>query len=98
MLKRTFAEDESLESTKKAKIDQDETMSDEEEECFPAVLSIAQHEGTPHRTSLQYIVYEKALPAVISKTARSWALKYRRVIDHVDPDVYDVMKSKEFHR
>jgi hypothetical protein len=83
---------------KKAKIidvQQPESSSDDEEEeevqgSWPIGSVIGENDGKVHPTNKQYFIYENTEPNMISKTARFWARKYLKVLQHVDPDGYDV--------
>jgi len=75
---------------------------EEEEEQQQQISSIADNEddGEDHPTNKQYLIYENAdpnkEPYIISKTARYWSLKYRKVLRHVCPDAYGMYIHADF--
>ena len=73
----------------KTSADKEET-DDEDREPWSIGLVIKSNNGTTHPTNKQYILYDNTEPNMISKTARFWSLKYLKVLEHVNPDSYDV--------
>ncbi|CAF3650417.1 unnamed protein product [Rotaria socialis] len=88
-------------------VQQDESSSSEEDDDedddegkekgpWPIGAVIQHHDGTVHSKYKQYIVYENTEPEMISKTARFWSRKYLKVLQHVDPDSYDMYIHNDF--
>jgi hypothetical protein len=69
----------------------------EEEEESPVIIS---DNGQDYPSNKQYIIYENAgsnkEPFIISKTARFWNQKYRKAVDHVNPDTYGMYIHNDF--
>lgn len=75
--------------------------TDEEEEDQNPVSSIADDDnGKDYPGNKQYLIYENAnsnkQPYIISKTARYWSHKYRKVLCHVNPDAYGMYIHNDF--
>lgn len=70
--------------------EEDDDDHDDEEGPWPIGAVIQHNEGKMHPTNKQYIIYDNTEPDTISKTARFWSRKYLKVLQHVDPDTYDV--------
>ena len=80
--------------SKKLKDDDDkENHAIDEDDETPPIVAALSNDGTAHPTSKQYLIYANTHPRMISKTARHWSLKYRKVLEHVDPDDYNVRSS-----
>ena len=81
-------------------IPDDESESESEEEELPIPATTNDDNGTDHPTNKQYIIYENAGPNqeqfIISKTARYWNQKYRKVLRHVNPDSYGMYIHNDF--
>ena len=58
------------------------------------------HNGEDHPTNKQYLVFKNSDPNkedyIISKTARYWSLRYRKVLRHVNPDLYGMHIHNDF--
>jgi hypothetical protein len=83
-------------------IDDSEDESEEEEEDENPISSVADNDnGKDHPTNKQYLIYENSdsnkEPYIISKTARYWSLKYRKVLRHVNPDAYGMYIHSDFN-
>jgi hypothetical protein len=83
--------------------DSDDEFDDneEEEEEQTPISSIADTDhGKDHPTNKEYLIYENTdpnkEPYIISKTARYWSLKYRKVLRHVFPDAYGMYIHADF--
>ena len=78
--------------------DSDDTLEDDE-----PISSIADDDnaGEDHPTNNQYFVYKNRNPKkenfIISKTARYWSLRYRKVLVHVNPDLYGMYIHNDFN-
>lgn len=77
----------------------DDEDDEGEEIDYPPSFREKKDQSEDHPTNKQYIVYEQAnQPAVVvSKTARYWSNKYRKVIRHVYPDTYDLFIHNDFN-
>ncbi|CAF1173248.1 unnamed protein product [Rotaria sordida] len=74
----------------------DDDDDDEDKGPWPIESIIQNNDGTIHPTNKQYILYENTEPNMISRTARFWSRKYLKVLQHVDPDVYDMYIHNDF--
>ncbi|CAF0915420.1 unnamed protein product [Adineta steineri] len=83
-------------TTDDSDVDELEVVSDNEEEQRQA----ADDNGKDHPTNKQYVIYENAGPKnepfIISKTARFWNQKYRKVLRHVNPDAFGMYIHNDF--
>ena len=73
-----------------------EEEDDDDDDEPPSIARLLGQPGTPHPTSKQYLIYEQAVPNMISRSARVWCLKYLKVLAHVNPDAYDVRWRRRF--
>jgi hypothetical protein len=80
--------------------DSDDEFDDDEGEENPISSVADQDNGKDHPTNKQYLIYENGdsnkEPYIISKTARYWSLKYRKVLRHVNPDAYGMYIHNDF--
>jgi len=80
--------------------DTDSEFEDEDVE-IPMSSTADDDNGIEHPTNKQYLIYENAgpnkEPFTISKTARYWNSKYRKVLHHVNPDLYGMYIHNDFN-
>ena len=81
--------------------DTNQTDSDNDEVEEPLFSSIDDEDhGKDYPANKQYLIYENATPKkeplIISKTARYWSFKYRKVLCHVNPDAYGMYIHADF--
>ncbi|CAM4807218.1 unnamed protein product [Rotaria magnacalcarata] len=81
----------------------DESDDDDDDDSAGknAVISIAPDDkGKEYPANKQYVIYENAglekQPLIVSKTARFWSLKYRKVLRRVYPDAYGMYIYADF--
>jgi hypothetical protein len=76
--------------------DEDDEVEDEEEEH--PISSTSNDDGKDHPTNKQYVIYESTSeePLIISKTARYWNMKYRKVLRNVNPDAFGIYIHNDF--
>jgi hypothetical protein len=92
--------DDELESDEESSISSIPEDEEEPQQQNP-ISSIADNEnGHDHPTNKQYLIYETTDPNqeayIISKTARYWSQKYRKVLRHVCPDAYGMYIHADF--
>lgn len=77
-----------------------EEEEEEEEINYPISVIADDENGKDYPTNKQYLIYENTKsnkePYIISKTARYWSQKYRKVLCHVHPDAYRMYIHNDF--
>jgi hypothetical protein len=76
---------------KKLKItDKENFLIDQSDDDTDSMFIHLNRMSTCHPTSKQYIISDTSCITLISRTARHWCLKYRRIFEHMDPTAYNV--------
>jgi hypothetical protein len=79
--------------------DSDDELEDNDDEEEETPVS-ADDDGKDYPSNKQYMIYENVgrnkEPFIISKTARYWNRKYRKVLSHVNPDFYGMYIHNDF--
>jgi hypothetical protein len=93
-------DDEDKSSVSSVTIDDNDDEFEETPEEPISSLADNDNNGEDHPTNKQYLVYKNPNPKqedyIISKTARYWSLRYRKVLRHVNPDLYGMYIHNDF--
>lgn len=94
------AKPDKIENIPTNKTDEETDDDDGNEEETTAYSTDVDDKGKEYPANKQYIIYENAgpngQPVIVSKTARFWSLKYRKVLSHVNPDTYGIYIHADF--
>lgn len=95
-----YADDSATSSLTHDSDDDDDEMQDTDE---PPISTLADNidDGEDYPRNKQYLVFRNPNPNkedyIISKTARYWSLRYRKVLRHVNPDMYGMYIHADFN-
>jgi hypothetical protein len=94
------SEDDNESSLSSAIVDDSDDEFEEKQEEPISSLADNDKDGEVHPTNKQYLLYKNPDSTkedyIISKTARFWSLKYRKVLRHVNPDAYGMYIHSDF--
>jgi hypothetical protein len=88
-----------VESEPNSTLDLTDEDDDSDAVDYPPSFMTDIESGRDHSTNQQYLAFEHndQLPFIISKTARYWSSRYRRVIRHTNPDHYRMFIHSDFN-